>query len=142
MTGWVLKVAEHAVAQGEVRWNWGFSLRPSMGPPVCTDSASQAEDGKDALEVLQSESPDLMLVDIQMPHLDGLQLLNTIRQDDRFTSVPVVAITAYAMAGDDAWALEEGFDRYLSKPISVRRLRATVDELLQSDGDGRTDSVS
>lgn len=96
----------------------------------------EAPDGVDALRMLDTESADLMLVDIQMPHMSGFEFLTKIRENDKLAHVPVVAVTAYAMVGDDSRMLRHGFDRYLSKPVPIRRLRQTVEDLLRSSEPG------
>jgi CheY-like chemotaxis protein len=72
----------------------------------------------------------LVLLDIQMPKLDGLGVVRQLRQNPRFTSLPVVAVTSYAMRGDREKALDAGFDAYLTKPIDASRIRETVERLL------------
>jgi CheY-like chemotaxis protein len=90
----------------------------------------EAEDGQAALEKIAEEGPDLVLLDIQMPKLDGLGVVRQLRQNPRFTSLPVVAVTSYAMRGDREKALDAGFDAYLTKPIDASRIRETVERLL------------
>ena len=77
----------------------------------------EASDGKDALEKLQEATPDLVLMDIQLPSLDGYAVLSQMRRDPRFHSLPVIALTAYAMRNDQEKALQAGFDGYQTKPI-------------------------
>ncbi len=96
----------------------------------------EAPDGVDALRMLDTETADLMLVDIQMPHMSGFEFLTKVREDDKLAHIPVVAVTAYAMVGDDSRVLRHGFDRYLSKPVPIRRLRQTVEDLLRSSEPG------
>lgn len=76
------------------------------------------EDGPTALTGLRGDRPDLVLLDISLPGMDGVQVLREIRGDERLASLPVVALTAHAMAGDRERYLAEGFDAYLSKPIT------------------------
>jgi CheY-like chemotaxis protein len=72
--------------------------------------------------------PDLVLMDIQLPDIDGVQALQKLRADDRTASIPVLALTAQAMLGDRERFLEAGFDGYISKPVNVRELIGAVQE--------------
>ncbi len=89
-----------------------------------------AEDGQQALDKIEAEIPDLVLLDIQMPKLDGLAVVRRLRQNPRLSSLPVIAVTAYAMRGDREKALDAGFDTYLTKPIDVVATRRPVKQLL------------
>jgi len=88
--------------------------------------------GPEALNALREDPPDLVLLDISLPGMDGIEVLGRMRADDRLESVPVVAVTAHAMAGDREKYLAAGFDAYVAKPIvdeevllgSIRRLLA------------------
>ena len=73
-----------------------------------------------ALELSGEASPDLILMDIRLPDLDGSEALRRLKQDARTASIPVVALTSFAMKGDREWFLGVGFDGYVAKPISVR----------------------
>ena len=75
------------------------------------------ESGVEALEGLKELVPDLVLLDISLPEMDGTDVLRRMKQDPRLASVPVIALTAHAMAGDRERFLGEGFDEYLTKPI-------------------------
>jgi len=75
------------------------------------------ESGPEALAGLDKQKPDLLLLDISLPGLDGVAVLARIRANERETRLPVIALTAHAMAGDRARYLEAGFDDYVSKPI-------------------------
>jgi CheY-like chemotaxis protein len=90
----------------------------------------EASDGREALNKLREQQPDLVLLDIQMPILDGHALIRELRADPRFSGLPVVALTAYAMQGDREKALTLGFDRYITKPIDIPNFRAQVAALL------------
>jgi CheY-like chemotaxis protein len=79
-------------------------------------------------------TPDLVLMDIQLPDLDGVQALRRLRADERTASIPVLALTAQAMQGDRERFLAEGFDGYLSKPVNVRELVGTVRDHCRGDG--------
>jgi two-component system, cell cycle response regulator DivK len=90
----------------------------------------QAVDGAEALAKTESNTPDLVLLDIQMPVLDGYAVLSRLRNDRRFSRLPVVALTASAMRGDREKALASGFDGYITKPIDGPLLRAELERLL------------
>jgi two-component system, cell cycle response regulator DivK len=95
----------------------------------------EAEDGQQALEQARAESPDLILLDLQMPGLDGYQVLAALRGEARFADLPVLALTASAMRGDKENILAAGFTDYLAKPAGPDLLRETVARLLR-DTDG------
>ena len=76
-----------------------------------------APDGPAGISMAQEEKPDLILLDIQLPGMDGYAVARTLRQDSSLESVPLVAVSSYAMAGDRERALAAGFDGYLEKPI-------------------------
>jgi two-component system cell cycle response regulator DivK len=86
----------------------------------------EATTGGQAVELATEHSPDLVLMDIQLPDIDGIEALGRLRADDRTASVPVLALTAQAMEGDRERFLAAGFDGYLSKPVNVADLVATV----------------
>ena len=73
-----------------------------------------------ALELAAEESPDIILMAIRLPDLDGAEALRRLKQDARTAAIPVVALTSFAMKGDREWFLGAGFDGYVAKPISVR----------------------
>src|SRR5581483_3297233 len=82
----------------------------------------EATTGEDAVELAAQHVPDLILMDAQLPGIDGVEALRQIRADERTASIPVVALTAQAMAGDRERFLESGFDGYISKPIDIVEL--------------------
>jgi len=92
------------------------------------------ETGKAGLEALRNESFDLILMDVQMPELDGLQATARIREQEKTTGrhIPIVAMTAHAMVGDKQRCLQGGMDAYISKPLSVNELFATIEGLFQA----------
>lgn len=90
----------------------------------------EAGDGREAIQKIEEAKPDLVLLDIQMPVLDGFAVLRQLRQDPRFATLRVVALTAYAMRGDQEEALAAGFDAYLSKPVDATALRRQIEKLL------------
>ena len=79
--------------------------------------------------------PDLVLMDIQLPDVDGVEVLGRLRTDDRTASIPVLALTAQAMHGDRERFLAAGFDGYVSKPVDILELRYTIQH--QCNGRGR-----
>jgi two-component system cell cycle response regulator DivK len=87
----------------------------------------EASDGREALERIREMLPDLVLLDIQMPEMDGYQVLREIRNDPVLRNLRVVALTAFAMQGDRERALAAGFDDYLTKPVAVGRLKAQLE---------------
>jgi signal transduction histidine kinase/ActR/RegA family two-component response regulator len=90
-----------------------------------------ANDGQEALDKLESAGEfDLVLMDVQMPTLDGLEATRLIRKDERWKDLPIVAMTAHAMTGDKERCLEAGMNGYISKPVHPSHLLATVDEFL------------
>ena len=97
--------------------------------------AGEAEDGRQAVELVRRSQPDVILMDLQLPGINGTQALRLIRNDASGAGVPVVALTAFAMAEDRDRALLDGFDGYLSKPISVRDLPNQVARFLPEKHD-------
>jgi two-component system cell cycle response regulator DivK len=85
--------------------------------------------GEEALELAVLHPPALVLMDVQLPGIDGLETLARLRRDERTASIRVLALTAQAMHGDRARFLDAGFDGYLSKPVDVAELLRTVKEL-------------
>ena len=90
----------------------------------------EAKHGQEALELIQQERPDLVLMDIDMPVLDGLSAVRKIRQNPSLTDLPVVAVTSFAMEGDREKGLAAGFTAYLVKPLRAAALREQVQQLL------------
>ncbi|HZI58766.1 MAG TPA: response regulator [Verrucomicrobiae bacterium] len=93
-------------------------------------SVSEAVDGGEAVEKTRAESPDLILLDLQMPVRNGYEVLSELRQDSRYAGLPIIALTASAMEGDRARALAAGFTAYLTKPVTLSNLREVVQRLL------------
>ena len=94
-----------------------------------------AQDGREALEILDKaiRLPDVMLVDLSMPVMDGWETLYRIRKNVRLEGIPVVAVTAHAMRGDRERALAAGFDSYCSKPVKAVKLVEDLLELVRKD---------
>jgi two-component system, cell cycle response regulator DivK len=97
----------------------------------------EAEDGEVAVERAQSGHPDLILLDLQMPKLDGYGVLARLRSEERFRTLPVLALTASAMSGDRERIMAAGFTDYLSKPAGPDLLREAVARLLGQGPGGR-----
>jgi CheY-like chemotaxis protein len=90
----------------------------------CT--VDQAADAEQAQEMLQRMTPDLILMDIALPGMDGLTLTRKLKTDAKLRHIPVVAMTAFAMKGDDRKALDAGCDGYITKPIDTRKFPQQV----------------
>jgi CheY-like chemotaxis protein len=92
----------------------------------------EAMDGQEAVEKASGNSVDLLLLDLQMPKIDGFGVLAHLRKDPRFASTPIVAFTASAMQGDRERALAAGFSSYIAKPIDLAALRSEMERLIGS----------
>jgi len=90
----------------------------------------EAVDGEEGVRLARSERPDLILMDIQLPVLDGYEATRQIRAIADLKSVPIIAVTSYALSGDEAKTREAGCDSYVAKPFSPRELLAKVRALL------------
>ena len=88
-------------------------------------------DSRDALEAARAFHPDLVITDIQLPYITGIELMEMIRAEEELKNVPIMAVTAYAAAGDEERIRAAGAQAYVSKPISVMRFAETVDQLLE-----------
>jgi len=93
----------------------------------------EAGDGVEALRCARESHPDLIILDLHMPGLDGFGVIEELRRDPRFAATPVVALTASAMQGDRERALTAGFTGYITKPIRLQLLRGEVERLLRND---------
>src|ERR1700693_783112 len=92
----------------------------------------EAVNGEDGVKLAQSERPDLILMDIQLPVIDGYEATRRIKGNAELKSIPIIAVTSYALSGDEANARAAGCDGYVSKPFSPRELLAKVREYLPS----------
>jgi CheY-like chemotaxis protein len=90
----------------------------------------EACDGQEALQMIEQAQPELLLLDIGMPVMDGFAVIQKIRRNPRLAKLPVVAVTAYAMRGDQERILSSGFDGYLSKPVNPSSLTQELDRVL------------
>jgi len=90
----------------------------------------EAVNGQEGLDKLETVTPDLILLDIQLPKVSGYDVARRIRADDRIKHIPIIALTSYALSGDDAKALEAGCNDYLSKPYRPRVLLEYLEKFL------------
>jgi len=90
----------------------------------------QTRDGMEALDIAREHHPDLILMDIQLPEVSGLEITKCLKDDETLRSIPVVAVTAFAMKGDAEMIRQGGCEAYLSKPISVTGFLETVRRFL------------
>jgi two-component system, cell cycle response regulator DivK len=95
----------------------------------------QTKDGHAVMEIARREKPDLILMDIQLPEVSGLEVTKWLKDDDELKAIPVVAVTAFAMKGDEERIRAGGCEAYLSKPISVAKFVGTIRGFL---GDARS----
>jgi len=89
-----------------------------------------ATDGEKALDMAIRENPDLIIMDISLPKVSGLEVTKRLRQMPAFDHIPIIAVTAHAMKGDEAEIIDAGCDAYLPKPINTRQLPVVITELL------------
>jgi two-component system cell cycle response regulator DivK len=88
------------------------------------------ENGLDGVEAARREKPDIILMDLSLPELDGWSAARQIKQDPELNNIPLIAVTAHTLPGDRRKALEAGFDSYISKPINIHLFDVTVGEVL------------
>lgn len=116
----ILVVDDNAVNQEllvEVLATWGYKVL-------------QAASGDEALSICETAVPDLVLLDLQMPGMDGYRVVEAMRHETRRLTCPIVAVTAFAMRGDREKALGRGFDGYLTKPLDFASLHQEISRLL------------
>lgn len=99
-------------------------------------STLTAVDANDALDRLREYRPELILMDLQLPGMDGFQLTRALKDSPDTMAIPIVALTAYAMKGDDERARAAGCDGYVTKPIDANTLTRTIEDLLARARDG------
>jgi len=97
--------------------NYGFHL-------------SEAENGEQAFAAIAKRRPDLILMDIQLPVMDGYEIMRRIKADPQLKAIPIIAVTSYALSGDEGKARAAGCDAYITKPYSPRKLLAKIREFL------------
>ncbi len=90
----------------------------------------RATDGEEALDMAMKERPDLIIMDIRLPKMNGLEVTRRLRETPALSHTPIIGLTAYAMKGDKEKILESGCDAYLSKPINTRELPRMITEML------------
>ena len=90
----------------------------------------KAYDGLDAIENAQAHRPDIILMDIQMPVMDGLEAMRKLRADTLFAATPIIVTTALAMPGDRERCLEAGANEYMTKPVRLKVLKQTIEKFL------------
>ncbi len=93
----------------------------------------EASDGLEAVEMVKAWRPDLILMDIQMPVMDGFEATRIIKKDPETSHIPIIAITAYAMEGDRERILQAGCDGYISKPIEIKDFLAKIESFLKEE---------
>ena len=86
----------------------------------------QVRDGMQALATARSHNPDLILMDIQLPEVSGLEITKWLKEDDQLNNIPIVAVTAFAMKGDERRIIDGGCEAYIAKPISITSFLDTV----------------
>ena len=93
----------------------------------------EATTGEEALSLLKGNIPDIILMDIQLPGIDGLTLIKQIKADAHTKDIPIIAVTAYAMKGDEQKILDTGCNAYVSKPINIQELPLTIEKYIKRD---------
>ena len=93
----------------------------------------ETNNGRDVLDLARANNPDLILMDIRLPEVSGLDLTRTLKEDEDLQHIPVVAVTAFAMKGDEEKILAGGCEDYLSKPISVTEFMDVVNKYLETN---------
>jgi len=93
----------------------------------------EAVDAESGIELIREQRPDLVLMDIQLPGMDGLSAAKVIKEDPALKDIPIIALTSYAMQGDEEKALASGCTGYIAKPIDTRKFLETVSQYLKDD---------
>ncbi|MCF8490815.1 MAG: response regulator [Rhodospirillum sp.] len=91
----------------------------------------QTKDGREVLDLARANHPDLILMDIQLPEISGLEITKMLKDDEDLKAIPVIAVTAFAMKGDEEKIREGGCEGYIAKPISVASFLQTVAKFLE-----------
>ena len=94
-------------------------------------STVQTQDGREAVELARQHRPDLIILDIQLPEISGLEVTRLLKADEELKSIPVIAVTAFAMKGDEEKIREGGCEAYIAKPISVQSFISTIQKVLE-----------
>jgi len=90
----------------------------------------RAENGNKGVEIAMKEMPDFILLDIQLPDMDGTEVLKLIRKSNAMADIPIIAVTSYAMAGDREWLLESGCNGYIEKPINPETILSEINQVI------------
>ncbi|MBT3793299.1 MAG: response regulator [Rhodospirillales bacterium] len=90
----------------------------------------QTKNGREAVGLAREHHPDLILLDIQLPEISGLEITKILKADDDLKSIPIIAVTAFAMKGDEEKIREGGCEAYIAKPISVDNFISTIQRIL------------
>jgi len=93
-----------------------------------------AVDAESGIDKAKSTSPDMILLDIQLPEMDGMEACRILRKEESLAYIPIIALTAFAMPGDKERILASGFDQYVAKPFNYRDFLKMVERLLSRDG--------
>ena len=119
----------------------GAPTRRGETPPIAAALASRFStttieppgtlDGGDVMQLAAKHHPDLIIMDIQLPEVSGVEHVKTLKADDALKDIPVLAVTAFALKGDEDKILEAGFDGYIAKPISVPHFLETVEKFIK-----------
>jgi two-component system, cell cycle response regulator DivK len=91
---------------------------------------TEAENGEEAIAAIAKQRPDLILMDIQLPVIDGYEAMRRIKADPQLKAIPIIAVTSYALSGDEGKARAAGCDAYITKPYIPRKLLAKIREFL------------
>ena len=91
----------------------------------------EAEDGRKGVKTAKDNIPDLILMDIQMPEMDGLEAMKILKSEDSTKNIPIIALTSYVMKGDRERFLDEGFDSYIPKPVNVGILVEVIKQFIK-----------
>ena len=98
----------------------------------------KATDGEEALDMARRERPDLIIMDMRLPKMDGFEVTRKLRENLAFSHTPIIGVTAYAMKGDKEKVIECGCNAYLSKPINTRELPGAIAKMLRQRQKGNT----
>lgn len=98
----------------------------------------QAKDAQCGIDIARKKLPDIILMDIQLPGMDGIQAMKILKSDHRTASIKIIALTAFAMKGDREMFLQEGFDGYIAKPFKYSQLIKTINSLSQHKEESST----
>lgn len=98
-------------------------------------STVKSTDGSDVIDLVRANNPDLIIMDIQLPGRSGIEITKDLKSDQNFKHIPIIAVTAFAIKGDENVILEAGCDDYIAKPINVRVFLETVAKHLSCRGD-------